>query len=592
MEQCWFEMPEIRRRKLAAAVWIPLRSSQVIVREGQQGTTGFKEEFLGAGAIAVPADRKSDAAEVIWMQIGTNHGHSAWVDHGRYVPSDVHEWPQGELFGVPLVLDQHLTGSDRNVWHLHQDLVIALGLLREEDAWLCPNEGYAEVARLRRDSDGEPVLLEVRSEFLLDYLCARRMGLRVSSYHSRKEIVDDAGHIHWAEGSVVEEKPDERWEGRLIEIHEGGMPYGAGTSVLHISRTDVDPTEDVPDFDWPTDDSVRSQSYHIQHQGRKLILVFGECWRDEWIEPGQYSPRIRRDEVPGSVYFITDAAGKRETKETLIPSRRYLWFKPEVIPALAHRRGGGLGWYTRETGSVGCSPDHGVHFGVNTLGYINVFAKDIGELPEWQQRIWAGLNIGPDGGVSEELLASQMRCEPAGTVAPESRLVKSLSDLDGAFRLWKGAALFREHEERAAILSRVHRFRAVDRNGLFSLAKDMARLTADSIDVAELQKVVAPPKKEKWGSLKSLENVLASISAPDEARGLMTPLVGVYELRLGDAHLPGSKLDEALEMVNIDNSMPSVLQGACLIENCAIALESILSKLIAVAQANTPKGEE
>jgi len=35
--------------------------------------------------------------------------------------------------------------------------------------------------------------------------------------------------------------------------------------------------------------------------------------------------------------------------------------------------------------------------------------KDIAYLPEWQQRIWSAFNVSPEGGVSDELLASQ--CE-------------------------------------------------------------------------------------------------------------------------------------------------------------------------------------
>jgi hypothetical protein len=71
---------------------------------------------------------------------------------------------------------------------------------------------------------------------------------------------------------------------------------------------------------------------------------------------------------------------------------------------------------------VSCSPDCGVHFGMNRLPLINAYAKDVALLPEWQQRIWAGHNVGPEGGVSEELLASQVRAQPARTQAPEEFL--------------------------------------------------------------------------------------------------------------------------------------------------------------------------
>ncbi len=124
-----------------------------------------------------------------------------------------------------------------------------------------------------------------------------------------------------------------------------------------------------------------------------------------------------------------------------------------------------------------------------------------------------------------------------------------------------------------------HRFRAIDQAGLFSLAKDLARLTADSIDAAAIQKLVPPPKGEKWGSLKSLEKLIASLIAADKARLLVGPLVGVYELRLADAHLAGSEIDEAFELAGVDRSKPFVHQGFDILNSCVAALYAILDVL-------------
>jgi hypothetical protein len=48
-------------------------------------------------------------------------------------------------------------------------------------------------------------------------------------------------------------------------------------------------------------------------------------------------------------------------------------------------RGGNLQWYTAQTGAVGFLQSGRVHFGINTLGLINVYAKDIALLPDWLQ---------------------------------------------------------------------------------------------------------------------------------------------------------------------------------------------------------------
>ncbi len=70
--------------------------------------------------------------------------------------------------------------------------------------------------------------------------------------------------------------------------------------------------------------------------------------------------------------------------------------------------------------------------------------------------------------------------------------------------------------------------------------------------------------------------------APEEARHALTLLVGTYQLRLADAHLPGSELAEAMKLAGIDSSNPSLHQGQTLIANCAAAgavVASLLERL-------------
>jgi hypothetical protein len=106
------------------------------------------------------------------------------------------------------------------------------------------------------------------------------------------------------------------------------------------------------------------------------------------------------------------------------------------------------------------------------------------------------------------------------------------------------------------------------------LAKDLARLTADSIEVKALHKIVVP-KNEKRGSLKSLERVLATRIEPDAAHNIMTPLFGVYDMRQGDAHLPSSELVETLKTLEIDLNANPVFQGYQLLHRFVICLYEI-----------------
>jgi hypothetical protein len=571
MDQSWFEMPDIRRRKLEGRVWIPLRASD-LNEEGTLGYGGFKSEFYGVGTLAIPTDSRETASELGWEDVGIGHSHSAYVQGDSFIPCDVYD---GAGFtGLHLVLEQRGNRQEPPEWHLHQDFVIALALRREGDVWLSIEEGYIEVARLRKDTKGEPCLLEVRSSHLKDYLCARGMALFVTSYRQRTEIVEDAGHINWPDGTATAASAADRWQARVSEIHEGGMPFGKEWTVFHSGRVDGQSDVDVPEIR-PDDESV-SETRTLKHSGRKLHCVDGELWRNEWIDPATLSPIVRNDKTPPSVFFITDAEGKREPAETLVHAGRWLWFRPDVMAVLAHRRGGGLGWHTRDTGSIRCSPDYAVHFGVNRLGLINVYAKDIAMLPEWQQRIWSGHNVAPEGGVSEELLASQARADQADTQAPEAFLGRALSTLNKLAQTHIGIRLIRDHQDVPKLLARTHRFRATDEAGFFSLAKDLARLTADRFDAREIQRVVQPPKGVKWGSLKSLENLLATQIRPRVAHEQLGPLFAIYDLRHGDAHLSSSDLTGATELLKIDPSAPCVVRGYQLIFACVDCIYFII----------------
>jgi hypothetical protein len=580
MKQEWFEMHDIRRRNFDKSVWIPLRAAFHNVCQGKYGYEGYKKDFFGTGSIAVPKKNKNTVKKLGWMDIGISHQHSGHIEDDIYVPADIYRDYQGEFEGVHLVLNQLSYGDEPSIWHLNQDLVLSLGLKLEGNSWVCPQDGYIEVARLKMNDENRPALLEIKAQYLKDYLCARDMGLYMTSYFDRDMIVADASGISWNGDSSKEENESVRWEGRIMPIHEGGDPFGEKMAVFHVARTDVEESDDIPDISSiPTDDNTKSETWERKFEGKKLYRVMGDLWRNDWIEPGKISPKVRGDKLASTVFFTIDAEGSKVNGDDLVHSGKWLWFKPDVIMALCHRRGGSLSFYTQDTGSVSCSYGDGVHFGINDLGYINVYAKDIGLLSVWQQQIWAGYNITPDGGVSKELLASQVRAEPAGTQAPEDFLPKGIVIVNELSQKKLGIKLFREHEVIPDLFNKVHRFRSIDDPSFYALAKDLARLTADSLDTEAMQSIVPPPKKTKWGSLKSLENLLASKFNIDLVRKITAPFVGVYELRHADAHLPSSKLDDAFKLIDIDRSRPHIHQAYIMLHNIVSSLYGIAEVL-------------
>ncbi|RWX35237.1 hypothetical protein [Rhizobium leguminosarum] len=573
MENISFDFADIRKRLLSKAVWVPLRASE-IVSDGEPGRAGWKEEFFGLGSVAIPVAKRGQAEKIGWQELSNSQG--VWASEKLYKPADVFQRHEGEDLGVSLVLTQDFETDDQGVWHLNQDVVLALGLVRDGDLWLRPSEDYQEVARLRRRHDGRPNLLEMKNEFLRDYLCARQMLLRTAMFRSRSVIVKDLKEV----GSPVEKKEQtelDEYELRHLPQIEGGFGGDGAYSVFRIGRTDVDPDEDVPTPGPGTDQNTESISWSARHTGQQVICVMAELWRTENIEPAEASIRIRGDHVPSGIAYITDASGATTSSEDLNDEEkmRWLWFRPEVIPNIMKRRGGSLRWYTRMTGGIGFTVSNLTHFGVNKVDLINVYAYDIAKLPVWQQRIWAGYNVAPEGGVSDELVSAQARAIVAETTGPEAQLSKMLPSLDNLFKKAIGSPLFRSHAESDDLLATIHRFRGLEHGGVLSLAKDIVRLLADRMDVGALQAAAPPPKGVTWGSLKSLEKYLGTIITQDDARKLMGPLLGAYNLRIADAHLSSKELTDAFRLAQVDPDASRLEQGMQLLSSVCGTIDQI-----------------
>lgn len=577
----WYQFKDLKFHPLNKAVWVPLRAIEDDGSGKRFGDLGYKKNTFACGTLAVPLANRELGDKLGWSEVGVGHEVGHYADARGYKPVGEYwlDWEKRGPSAADLVLPQHF-GWDDSEWHLNQDILFALRLKREGDVWVRPNEGFVDVVRLHRDANGQPTRLEIRAEHLKDYLAARQMALRVAWYRDRDSIINDAEHIPWLDSELTEEKPNFRFVARAYAVHEGsGSPLGSQSAVFHSWRTDVDPSEDVPEYGDETEDNTDYTSRTFSDQGAKAFRVEGEIWAEEWVEPAAHSIRVREDELPSKSYFITEASGTSQSADELNNEDigKYLWFRPGVIPDLLDRRGGSLKWYSRDTGSIELTHGYYVYFGINPLGFVNAYAYDVAKLPEWQRRIWQGYNIPPDGGVSLELLDAQMRTRPAATMAPEKYVSQALNDLDDVFERRFGKRLFRHHSSTSEIALRLHRFRALDENGLFALAKDVVRVVIEALDVKVLHEIAPPTGEQGKGSLKSLERVLATMMSASDARTALTQLAGIYELRGADAHLPSAELDEAYSMAGVPKTTPPIYRGLNLLSGLMRTLAQLVT---------------
>lgn len=569
MNQDWILQKKETRRLFANATWVPLRAS-FTDEQGQVGVTeiGYVSEFFGCGSVAFPPKHREVAERLGWSDIGIIHSARPYAyEGGHYSSIDQYQYNDKEAIGVELVFehDQPVVGG--MLWILNPDLVVALHLIKEGNNWVRPEENFVVVAREVLDERGNHRLIEIKREFLIDYLAARNLSLRLSYYRQR---VENVAALEGSEYANLENRQEQRDGGRFeLLIRSLNDVYGGSWASFRVWRTDVDADEDAPVMGPESDDNTAFESSNGHRSGYQGVRVEGEFWRDEWIDHQGRSVRVRGDADQALPQFIVETDGTRMASVDLDDEDigRWLWFRSSVVSDLLGHRGFSLEWYTAETGGIRSTSGYVTHFGINSSDLITVYAYDVARLAAWEQHTWAAHNVVPDGKVSNELLAAQVRTQPASTHAVEKLLFKSMRMLEAGFRQEFSISLFTHDIDDAAVMQQVSRFASKDQASLLRLAKELVRVFSDRLNVRELRKLSTHAEKEKLGSNKLLEDVLAQKVGTDKARYIFGAVAGAYDMRVGDAHPTGSKIGDALKLAGIDESSSFMRQGEQLIHN-------------------------
>ncbi len=567
MDQDWILLEKETRRAFSRATWVPLRAS-CDEEQGEVQNIGYVSEYFGCGSVAFPPEHREVAEQLSWTDIGVGCRVQPYAyEDGYYSSIEQYQCNDKEPVGVHLVFEHPQPVVGGSLWVLNPDLVIALRLIKEGTNWVRPEENFVVVAREVLDQNGEHRMIEIKREFLLDYLAARNLSLRLSCYRQR---VENVASLQGSEYASLADKQEQRDGGRFeLRVRRLNDVYGGNWILSRAWRTDVDEDEDAPVMGPVSDDNTDHESSRGDHSGYDGIRVEGEFWRDEWIEHQGQSIRVRRDADKNLPQFIVETDGTRMASADLNNEDigRWLWFRSSVVSELLGLRGFSLKWYTAETGGICSTSGRGTHFGINSSDFITVYAYDIARLDPWEQHIWAAHNVVPDGKVSTELLASQVKSHPASTHAVEDLLFKVMKLLERGFRQEFNASLYTHDIEYAAAMQHISRFASKDQASLLRLAKELVRVFSDRLDVRALRKISTHSDKDKLGSNKLLQDILAQRVGTDKAGSVFRAIAGVYDMRVGDAHPTSSKIGEALELAGIDKSKSFLRQGEQLISN-------------------------
>jgi hypothetical protein len=567
MNEDWILQASEIRRTFSRATWVPLRASPYD-ENGNVKEIGYVGDVFACGSVAFPKQHREFAECLSWSDIGIGHTVAPYAySDGHYSPIDEYQYNDKEPIGINLVFDHPRPVVGGRQWILNPDLVVALRLIKEGLNWVRPEEDFVVVARETVDSDGSHRLIEIKREFLMDYLAARGLSLRLSYYRQRVENVADLKDSPYAGLNEIQEQRE--GGGYELRIKELNAVFSGSWASFRVWRTDVDEQEDAPVMGPETNDNTASESTEGHRSGYTGVRVEGEFWRNEWIEHQGNSTRVRGDKNQNLPHFIVDTDGSRKFSAELNDEDigRWLWFRPSVVNELLSHRGFSLEWYTAETCAIKSTSGYSTHFGIHASELITVYAYDIARLPAWEQFLWAASNVAPEGKVSAELLASQVKAQPANTIAVEETLFRCMRLMEADFRKTFGVPLFSHDIDDAASMQHVSRFSSKDQASLLRLAKELVRIFSDRLDVRSLRKLSNHPDKEKPASNKLLQNILAQKAGEARAREVFAAIVGAYDMRVGDAHPTSSKIGEALKLAGIDTAASYLRQGEQLIRN-------------------------
>jgi len=567
----WFELKDLRKRYFSKSTWVPVYGTNTIDETEAYPSVGYTSEILSIGAAVIFHKHRAESEKQDWHHFSLGESSAYLNEQNVYSNPDTFTDNSGSKIGFRLVLSQSMNSGHPLRVEIHQDFIFAYGLVEDGDKWLKPSAGYDEVIRVQRDDDAVIKFVEIRMEYLRDYLAARSAALRLYYYRERDAVIANRPEYGWNEPHYISDEQHDRCEVRITEIDKSGGMAGSTWAVFTARRTDIDPDEEIPDFSSNSDENTESESRHGKRETvNTAYRVQGELWRAEWIEPYSKSERLGWNEPEEDFVVSVDAESKKVSLESLNHETigKYLWFSPNLVGSLLANRNGVLNWYTNETGGVSADGPHGIHFGVNKLGLINIYAYDIARLSVWERRIWVAHNIKPNGGVSAELLKAQQECRVADTKAPENLIGEAINWLRGCCEEKYQVDICKEHHEIEEIATRLHRFRAIDENGLRGLGKDIVKFTIERFDKKALKQILKL-KKSDLGTLKLLQLILTSVTSEEFSKNHMAPLFGAYDLRGSDAHLASSDIEAAYTRINLDRSQPFIIQGQMLIQNVA-----------------------
>ena len=522
----WLLMRDIIEEDLSNKTWITLLSYIPTKNRIILGYEGYQREYDCIKSIIVKNSmlKKVESLQLTKIWLSGNHQPSAYKKSYTTLQefSDYHSKIKGQFI---VHQREHPFTSEIEI-SISEDLIYALDLYKKGRCYYNPHEDDDKAIEIYDNLPNNGYWVRIKKEYILDYLSARNMSLLIDRYFERQYDTS----VSYFDEDINELKNLMSFNLRNNRILTNGNVPGSSTMIMKAAYKDVDLQKDIPEY--ALGENVEVETKEIKHEGEGINHFFAEFRRLFILKNNNISVRIRRDEVKQSNKFYVDNTNKKVISEELLTKIQFLWFKPEIIKLLLESKYCHLIWHTKETGSVG-NIESSIWFGVNSIGLINIFAKDIVELPEYYQNKWVAFNCPPNGGVSKELLMAQIQADPAGTKAAEKLFNIATKEFEQTLEAKFGEDIFTDHADFLFAERLINRFQAISKEDCFTLCKNINRYITERLN-KEILKKHTPEMNNTVGTLKRLEKLL--MNKNENGSKIISPLFVVYDMRIVDSH--------------------------------------------------------
>lgn len=476
----------------------------------------FKElaiygELTRISTIMIPTDLKERALdEIEHYSLPTfSNGNFEHKEEGqwRYDPGESWEYNEG-LKVEPLIIKRSWSGLDNSFIEPTQRLVLYLNLLKEDTVWIDPYNNE-EIIKVKAEKKYEDEVsyhvdkIEIKIDYLKDYLAARNSGLLFIKFSMRGLIFDDESEIP-----------------HLSETEE--IPYG--NRVFYSSKNA----------------SVKNFGNWAEEELRQKF------WIEPLPEPKRDDARPRGEFIGGVPFTLKDGTEKEYDADAGHNGGYFelISFKSGIMEVFTGRSNFDYVDETKETLSFIFPNGESLAVGINPSGQIQSFWGQIAKLSKKNQIVLAAYSEPwkQKLPVTHEYYRTSIRGLPASSRPIKTTIQEKKTEINQYFDDKFGNTFFNKDSDVTDLKKVFEPYNnepyqlldMMEQLDKWLLSEQRPDLIIESYNLIE--HLENPEKIENIKSLVSLELLLTKYHSPEEAEDKCKVLRMIKELRVCKAH--------------------------------------------------------